>query len=75
MKILDNCGICYQIVFTKLDKISNNELVKLKLEAEQLFKKHPAMYPELLYTSSNSKHGLEELRYEIIKANYQKAES
>ncbi|AZL15731.1 ribosome biogenesis GTP-binding protein YihA/YsxC [Rickettsiales endosymbiont of Stachyamoeba lipophora] len=69
MKILDSCGISYMLVFTKADKTSKNILKAHEENAQNLFKLHPAMYPKQLYTSSEAKQGIEELRYEIIKAN------
>lgn len=71
MEILDDCGIAYQIVFTKLDKITKSDITKLREQTTALFNKHPAMYPEFIFTSSDTKEGIGELRYEITKTSCQ----
>lgn len=66
MTILDECGVQYFVVFTKQDKIKDTEQEKLKKDTELLIKKHPAAFPEVLFTSAEKKHGIDELRALII---------
>ena len=66
MKMLDECAITYQIVLTKIDKISENKAdAELKHIAEN-YKKHPALYPEILKTSSEKGDGIKDLLEQII---------
>lgn len=62
MDILDKSGILYQIILTKVDEVNPKEL-ELKLKSlTEVFKKHPALFDEVLYTSSQNNIGIEELR-------------
>ena len=61
MKLLDYLGTVYQVVFTKIDKISNFDVNAVQ---EQL-NKHPSAFPEIILTSSENKLGIEKLRHVI----------
>ena len=62
MDILDKSGILYQIILTKVDEVNPKEL-ELKLKSlTEVFKKHPALFDEVLYASSQNNIGIEELR-------------
>lgn len=65
MKLLDECGIIYQIVLTKIDKISDKAVKDLQNNVEKTLIKHPAAYPYVLSTSAKKKIGLEEIRASI----------
>lgn len=65
MKMLDEAAVTYQLVFTKADKVSHKELLKAMHEAELIIKSHPAAHSLVLYTSSEKKKGLENVRAEI----------
>jgi GTP-binding protein len=69
MNILNDCGIIYQIIFTKVDKISRIWLEKLQEIMPQIYRKNPAMLESTIYSSSNDLRGIKELRYEIYTAN------
>ncbi len=61
--LLDKLGLVYQIVLTKIDKISNlDEIISLK---KDFIISHSAAYPRLICTSSNKNIGLNDLRSEI----------
>lgn len=66
MNMLDSSAVNYQIVITKLDKISSSEADKIKQSIDSLQKDHPAMHPVVLSTSSEKGIGLEEIRGEIF---------
>lgn len=68
MKFLDDCAASYQIVFTKVDKISQSELEALKPKFDQLVNSHSACFPEPLYTSSKSKEGIEDIQLAILES-------
>ncbi|MFN7038887.1 MAG: ribosome biogenesis GTP-binding protein YihA/YsxC [Alphaproteobacteria bacterium] len=67
MKLLDEVAVIYQIILTKTDKISKEELensIKL-IEATML--NHPALHPEIIATSSREKTGINHLQMELAK--------
>jgi GTP-binding protein len=66
MKMLDGCGILYQLVFTKIDKLKKEELEKLKAGNESLPLKHGAMFSDIIYTSAEKNIGTDILRKIII---------
>jgi GTP-binding protein len=66
MTILDECGVQYFVIFTKQDQIKADEQKKLKQESELIIKKHPAAFPEVIFTSAEKKEGIDLLRALII---------
>jgi len=62
MALLDTAAVSYQIVLTKADKISIYELADMKTATEKLVAKHPAAFPFVLATSSETGEGMAELR-------------
>lgn len=67
MSLLDDKAISYQIVLTKVDKISNTDLSKLLERLQGTMSSHPAMYPHIAATSSWKKLGLQDLRQDLAK--------
>lgn len=67
MDILDEYAVNYQIVFTKIDKITNNTLNSLKNSLKLVANNHPAMHNDILYTSSTKWLGIDEVRSEIAQ--------
>ncbi|KAF9184489.1 hypothetical protein BGZ51_009395 [Haplosporangium sp. Z 767] len=69
MKLLDNSGLSYQVVLTKMDRLSKTKYkaAKASIEAE-LVEDAICCYPLVLGVSSKTKDGLDELRAAIIKA-------
>lgn len=67
LSLLDKAAISYQVILTKTDKIKEAGVPRLISETLEKLKKHPAAYPEVLATSSEKGHGLEELRAEIVR--------
>ncbi len=65
MKMLDETAVSYQVVLTKADKINPFELETVKKATEAELAKHPAAFPVVLTTSSETQHGLPELRATI----------
>ncbi len=66
MKMLDASAVNYQVVLTKLDKVSVSEAEKVKLEISGIYKMHPAMHPLIISSSSEKGIGLDEIRGEIF---------
>jgi len=65
MKMLDECAVAYQIILTKIDKISQKELAKVENEILAELKNHSAGLNEIIATSSEKKIGLELVKAEI----------
>ena len=65
MKLLDKAAVTYQIVLTKIDKISAKQLAGVIAETKEIIKKHGAAYVDVLATSSEKNLGLNELKAEI----------
>jgi GTP-binding protein len=62
MGLLDRAAVTYQLVLTKADGVKPPALAR-KLESVALLaKKHPAAYPEVIATSSETGAGIEALR-------------
>ena len=62
MKELDMAAVSWVLVLTKVDKLNNEELKKVKEESHEIISKHPASYPEIMITSSLKNDGLSFLR-------------
>lgn len=62
MKLLDRSAVTFQVVMTKVDKISRTEREKVIEQVKGALGKHPAAYPEIIVTSSEKGEGIETLR-------------
>ncbi len=65
MELLDRAAVTYQLVLTKADGARPAALARKADEVAALLGKHPAAYPVLVVTSSETGQGIEELRAEI----------
>ena len=65
MAILDAAAVSYQIVLTKADKINPYELAECMAACGAIAGKHPAAYPVVLATSSETGAGIAELRAQM----------
>ncbi len=65
MKMLDESAVAYQIVLTKIDKITAKELENTKANVLNELKNHPAGLNDILVTSAEKKVGLDILMAEI----------
>ncbi|KAG0298329.1 hypothetical protein BGZ96_000689 [Linnemannia gamsii] len=69
MKLLDSSGLSYQVVLTKMDRLSKTKYSTAKAEIEaELVKGAICCFPLVLGVSSKTKDGLDELRAAIVKA-------
>ncbi|KAH7045493.1 P-loop containing nucleoside triphosphate hydrolase protein [Linnemannia elongata] len=69
MKLLDSSGLSYQVVLTKMDRLSKTKYSAAKAEIEaELVKGAICCFPLVLGVSSKTKDGLDELRAAIVKA-------
>ena len=62
MDLLDRSAVTFQVVMTKMDKVSNAERDANIEQVKAALAKHPAAYPELVVTSSEKGDGIETLR-------------
>ncbi|MBQ9235194.1 MAG: YihA family ribosome biogenesis GTP-binding protein [Alphaproteobacteria bacterium] len=65
MELLDKAAVTYQIVLTKIDKISSAALAAVQDEITKVISTHAAAYTQILVTSSEKNLGLSELRAQI----------
>lgn len=67
MKMLDSAAVSYQIILTKIDKISKQACEKVLAQTIEKAKNHVAAYPEILVTSSEKTIGIEAVRSQFVK--------
>ena len=65
MEMLDTAAVSYQIVLTKADKINAYELKDVIAATAAAVSRHPAAYPVMLATSSETGAGIPELRAQM----------
>lgn len=65
MDMLDEAAVSYQVILTKIDKIKPPAVQKRVQEVQDTAPKHPALYPEILVSSSEKNAGLDEIRYAV----------
>lgn len=63
--ILDKAAVVYQIVLTKIDKVSDAQYLKLQKEIETRISKKPAAFPSVICSSSEKKIGIDAVREAI----------
>ncbi|MCB2060349.1 MAG: ribosome biogenesis GTP-binding protein YihA/YsxC [Novosphingobium sp.] len=66
MRMLDEAAVGYRIVLTKADKVKATGLAEVLARTEAEARKHPAAHPQILTTSSETKHGIDELRAAVL---------
>lgn len=62
MEMLDKSAVSYQVILTKADKVTAPGLAAVVAKTEAALKKHPAAFPEVHVTSSETGLGIPELR-------------
>jgi GTP-binding protein len=67
LKTLDRSAVSYQIVLTKIDQIKAAALPERIDGIKAALAKHPAAFPEVIATSSETGAGLPELRAAMMK--------
>ena len=65
MNELVKSAVSYQVVLTKADKPSVSELADAQAATLAAIAKRPAAHPTLIVTSSETRHGIDQLRAEI----------
>jgi GTP-binding protein len=67
LKTLDRSAVSYQIVLTKSDQVKASERDQRITEIKAALATHPAAFPEVLVTSSQTGAGMAELRAAMIR--------
>ncbi|MEM0990413.1 MAG: ribosome biogenesis GTP-binding protein YihA/YsxC [Pseudomonadota bacterium] len=62
MELLDRAALGFQVVLTKTDKPKKSDLEKVISQVTDGLQRHPAAFPEVITTSSETGHGIAELR-------------
>ena len=62
MKELDKAAVSWIVILTKADKLTQEEIEKMKDSTSKNISKHPAAYPEIIVTSSLKSDGIPMLR-------------
>lgn len=65
LAMLDEAAVSYQVVLTKADKISTSALAQCRSATAKALEQHPAAFPEVLVTSSETGDGIDVLRAAI----------
>ena len=65
MRLLDRAAVPFQTVLTKADKVKAADRAQVLDGVRAALARHPAAYPELIVTSSETGQGLATLRAEI----------
>ena len=66
-KLLDTSAVSYQFVLTKADKVTPAEREDRLTALTTAARAHPAAYPEVLLTSSETGEGIDSLREAILR--------
>lgn len=66
MAMLDEAAVGYRIVLTKADKVKQSALADVLSRTQAEARKHPAAFPEVHLTSSQTKQGIAELRAAVL---------
>ena len=65
MALLDRAAVPFQAVLTKLDKVKPKDRAAALKRTREALSKHPAAFPELIVTSSETSEGMATLRSAI----------
>lgn len=65
MTMLDGAAVGYQVVLTKIDKLTASALAARLEETAKILKAHPAALPDAIATSARNGDGIAQLRAEI----------
>jgi GTP-binding protein len=75
LKQLDRAAVSYQVILTKADSVKPAERRTRVAETTAALTKHPAAFPEVIFTSAAEGEGLWELRAAIARLLAERASS
>src|SRR6202161_1998824 len=67
LKTLDRAAVSYQVVLTKADQVKPAELEQRISDIKTSLSTHPAAFPEVLATSSETAAGIPQLRAAVVR--------
>ncbi len=67
LDLMDEAAVSYQVVLTKIDKISEAQLKRVRDDTAAHLAKHPAAHPEIIATSAEKRSGIDDLRAAIVE--------
>jgi GTP-binding protein len=67
LKTLDRSAVSYQVVLTKADQIKSAELEQRVSDVKASLATHPAAFPEVIATSSETAVGIPQLRAAMVR--------
>ncbi|MGR3573045.1 ribosome biogenesis GTP-binding protein YihA/YsxC [Brevirhabdus sp.] len=67
MSLLDRAAVTFQVVMTKADKVKQADRAAALETTRKVLARHPAAYPEIIVTSSESGDGIGQLRSVIAQ--------
>jgi GTP-binding protein len=67
LKTLDRSAVSYQVVLTKADQVKKDELEQRVSDVKAALSTHPAAFPEVIATSSETSAGIPELRAAMVR--------
>lgn len=73
LKSFDKAAVSYQVVLTKADRVKPPALRDCVAQTLAALAKHPAAFPEVLATSSQTGEGMPELRAAILRVAGERA--
>lgn len=62
LALLDTSAVAFQVVLTKADKVKAKDRENVLAQVRQALAKHPAAFPEIVLTSSETGDGIDTLR-------------
>ena len=62
LKLLDSSAVTFQVVLTKADKVKAKERDRILAQVRAALQSHPAAFPEIVVTSSETGDGIDTLR-------------
>ena len=67
-ELLNDAAVSYQLVLTKIDKITEDELRAVQAATIEIAARQPAAHPAIVSTSASAKLGIDALREAVIEA-------
>lgn len=62
MELLDEAGVVYRVILTKIDKAKKSEVEAVIEKTEAALAKHAAAFPKVYLTSAHEKENIDQLR-------------
>ena len=72
MDLLNKSAVSYQIILTKADKPKKSELEKTVAGVMAAIKKHPAAFPEIILTSSETGEGVDVVKQHVARLLFER---